>query len=273
MSAPQVDFGDMSTWEGDTISWGFRELPFLVRKKIHPGNGEVVEFLCIIWKVVFIKSSFESFDENNWKLMVENVIWNEIIQLNGMDVWDLRNGMFLVWTFGLVGFLLIKSEPIQRLWQWAAYLTDDLYKSRSFVLCLLDVFLVVWICFEFQDTSISEAEESSKKTQTLTTFVFLSQSFWRWSGGLGVSVFGIRSVTSSICHVCIYHVFNLGRLGESCWTIVTIISVISNEELPSLAKGGSLVPMHGSTRNATIRNQVFFVAPNSKAPPLKMYFS
>ena len=47
MSAPQVDLGDMSTWEGDTISWGFRELPFLV--KFIQGTVKLVKF-CVLFE-------------------------------------------------------------------------------------------------------------------------------------------------------------------------------------------------------------------------------
>lgn len=50
MSAPQVDLGSMSTWKGDTISWGFRELPFLVRKKFIQGTVKLLNFCALFEK-------------------------------------------------------------------------------------------------------------------------------------------------------------------------------------------------------------------------------
>ena len=96
---------DMSTWKGDTISWGFRELP----KKNFPENGEVGEILCMIWKVVW-KSSFCIFIRNSW---FHGFMWFEIhpTERNGclrfkeryvekfcaMLTWCVSCGMDLFW--------------------------------------------------------------------------------------------------------------------------------------------------------------------------------
>ena len=193
MSAPQVDLG---TCQPETV---IQFLGALGNYRFWLEKNSSRErwswwFLCIIWKVVFIKSSFESFDENNWKLMVENVIWNEIIQLNGMDVWDLRNGMHLdLWGSFWSNRNRYRDYDSEQL-------TSRMICTNREVLCYAYLMCFLWYGFVLNFKTLpSQRQRRAVKRPKLSLRLFSYRN--PFGVDLGVGGFCVRHKIGDVLHL------------------------------------------------------------------------
>lgn len=208
MSAPQVDLGTCQPGKVIQFLGAFGNLPFLVRNKSSRERWSWWIF------VYYLKSSVHQIIILNLFMTTTlvawfHVIWNHPTERNGglrFKEWYVF-GLNL-WTRGIpsdpdTGTMIVRTSRM--------IFTNREVLYYAYFMCFL------WYGFVLNFKTLpSQRQRRAVKRPKLSLRLFSCPNPFGIDLGVGGFCFGIRSMTSSICHV-----FNLGRLGESYWTIVT----------------------------------------------------